>query len=159
MKKLLILCVVMAGTVLPGWGQNDQVAIKKVLYDETEGFFKRDKEKWADCWAHTPYIYFAANLYGGDFTLIKGWDNMEKQFKSQFNSSRPADSVSIYNTNYEIHQNGKMAFVWYDQMLIDSHGKTTSKESRVVEKIGGKWKIIHVCALTNLANQTAQSGK
>jgi hypothetical protein len=159
MKKLIVLCVVLVGTVLRGWGQNDQVAIKTVLYNETEGFFKRDKEKWADCWAHEPYIYFAANLYGGDFTLIKGWDNLEKQFKSQFASARPADSVSIMNTNYEIHLNGKMAFVWYDQMLIDSHGKTTSKESRVVEKIGGKWKIIHVCALTNLNGVTVASDK
>ncbi|MGA0557841.1 hypothetical protein ACO2Q8_14385 [Larkinella sp. VNQ87] len=159
MKKILILWVVLAGPVFSAFGQNEHVAIKTVLYNETEGFFKRDQEKWADCWAHTPYIYFAANLYGGDFTLIKGWENMEKQFKNHFTSTRPADQVSIYNTNYEIHLNGKMAFVWYDQMLIDSHGTTTSKESRVVEKIGGKWKIIHVCALTNLNPQTVQAGQ
>ncbi|WP_460637501.1 hypothetical protein [Larkinella harenae] len=39
-------------------------------------------------------------------------------------------------------------------------GKTDSKASRVVEKIGRKWKIIHVCALTNLntlANQASIS--
>lgn len=159
MKKLLILCFVLVGPVLPVWGQNDQAAIKDLLYNETVGFFKRDKAQWADCWAHTPYISFAANLYGGDFTLIKGWNNMEKQFKNQFKSGRPADKVTVKNSNYTIHQNGNMAFVWYDQTLLDSHGKTDSKESRVVEKIGGKWKIIHVTALTNLNTLTAQSGK
>lgn len=160
MKKLLILCVVLVSPSLPVWGQTDQEAIKSLLYNETVGFFKRDKTRWADCWAHTPYISFAANLYGGDFTLIKGWDNMEKQFRSQFNSKRPADNVTVKNSNYTIHQNGNMAFVWYDQTLLDSHGKTDSKESRVVEKIGGKWKIIHVCALTNLntlSNQASTS--
>lgn len=161
MKKLLILCVVLVGPLSFGFGQNDQAAIKALLYNETVGFFKRDKVQWADCWAHTPYISFAANLYGGDFTLIKGWESMEKQFRTQFNSKRPADNVTVKNSNYTIHQNGNMAFVWYDQTLLDSHGKTDSKESRVVEKIGGKWKIIHVCALTNLNTNTvtAQAGK
>jgi hypothetical protein len=159
MKKLLILCVVLVGLHFPAQGQNDQAAIKTLLYNETVGFFKRDKAQWEDCWAHAPYISFAANLYGGDFTLIKGWGNMEKQFRNQFKSGRPADKVTVKNSNYTIHQNGNMAFVWYDQTLLDSHGKTDSKESRVVEKIGGKWKIIHVTALTNLNNLTAQSGK
>lgn len=51
-----------------------------------------------------------------------------------------------------IHQNGNMAFVTYDQTLLDSHGKTTSKETRVLEKLNGQWKIINVIALTNLQN-------
>lgn len=159
MKKLLILCVVLAGSFLPAFGQDDNAAIKSVLYNETVGFFKRDKAKWEDCWVHAPYISFAANLYGGNFTLIKGWENMEKQFRSQFKSGRPADNVTVKNANYTIHQNGNMAFVWYDQTLLDSHGKTDSKESRVVEKINGKWKIIHVTALTNLNAMTAQTSK
>ncbi len=43
-----------------------------------------------------------------------------------------------------------MAYVAYDQTLVDSHGKTNSKESRVLEKIDGQWKISDVTALTNL---------
>ncbi len=58
----------------------------------------------------------------------------------------------MQNYNYTIHQNGNMAFVTYDQTLLDSHGKTTSKESRVLEKLNGQWKIINVIALTNLKN-------
>lgn len=82
--------------------------------------------------------------------LIEGWDKLEKQFASQFKSSKVSDKVVVQNANYTIHQNGNMAFVAYDQTLLDSHGKTTSKESRVVEKMGGQWKIINVTALTNL---------
>ncbi|GAA4460608.1 hypothetical protein GCM10023189_35950 [Nibrella saemangeumensis] len=137
---------------MPGWTQSDQDAIKKVLYNETEGFFTRDKAKWANAWVHKPYVYFAANLYGGDFLLVKGWDNLEKQFANQFKSKKLTDKVTIQNANYTIHQNGNMAFVSYDQTLLDSQGKTTSKESRVLEKINGEWKIINVIALTNLKN-------
>ncbi|WP_128544877.1 YybH family protein [Larkinella soli] len=159
MRKFLITSMLLVSGTLAGWAQADHDAIKRVLYNETEGFFKGDKAKWADCWAHTPYVYFAANLYGGDFTLIKGWDNLEKQFKAQFNTNRPKEKVVVQNANYTIRQNGNMAFVWYDQTLQDSHGRTTSKESRVVEKIGGKWKIIHVCAFTNLKGLTAENIK
>ncbi|GAB2527169.1 hypothetical protein [Spirosoma aerophilum] len=150
MKTLLLVTALLLSTVMCGLAQADNDAIKRVLRSETEGFFKRDKAEWSNAWAHTPYIHFAANLYGGDFMLIKGWDNLEKQFASQFRSSKVSDKVTVQNANYTIHQNGNMAFVAYDQTLVDSHGKTESKESRTLEKINGQWKIINVTALTNL---------
>ncbi|GAA4419651.1 hypothetical protein GCM10023187_54170 [Nibrella viscosa] len=152
MRNLIIVVALWCCFTVPSQGQSDQDAIKKVLLNETQGFFTRDKAKWANAWAHTPYIYFAANLYGGDFMLIKGWSNLEKQFANQFKSKKLLDKVSIQNANYTIHLNGNMAFVSYDQTLFDSQGKTTSKESRVLEKLNGEWKIINVIALTNLKN-------
>ncbi|MFD2936772.1 Cif family virulence factor [Spirosoma flavum] len=150
MKTSLLVTALVLSTVIFGWAQADNEAIKRVLRSETEGFFKRDKAEWSNAWAHTPYIHFAANLYGGDFMLVKGWNKLEKQFASQFKSSKISDKVAVRNSNYTIHQNGNMAFVAYDQTLIDSHGKTTSKESRTLEKLDGQWKIINVTALTNL---------
>lgn len=152
MKTSLLVITLLLSAVLRSLAQADNEAIKRVLFNETEGFFTRDKARWSNAWAHTPYINFAANLYGGDFRLIKGWSQLEKQFASQFKSSKVSDKVTVSNANYTIHQNGNMAFVTYDQTLMDSHGKTTSKESRVVEKINGEWKIINVIALTNLKN-------
>ena len=152
MKTTLMVVAFVLSTVLQSLAQADEDAIKRVLRSETEGFFKRDKAEWANAWAHTPYVHFAANLYGGDFLLVKGWDKLEKQFASQFKSSKVTDKVTVQNANYTVHQNGNMAFVAYDQTLVDSHGKTTSKESRTLEKINGQWKIINVTALTNLKN-------
>lgn len=150
MKAYLLVIAIILSSLSEGLAQADHEAIKQVLRNETEGFFKRDKAMWSNAWAHAPYIHFAANLYGGDFMLIEGWNKLEKQFASQFKSSKVSDKVVVQNANYTIHQNGNMAFVAYDQTLLDSHGKTTSKESRVVEKISGQWKIINVTALTNL---------
>lgn len=152
MKTYFLVAAVFFGTVASSFAQSDEDAIKRVLRSETEGFFKRDKTEWAGAWAHKPYIHFAANLYGGDFMLVEGWNNLEKHFASQFKSLKVSDKVTVQNANYNIHKNGNMAFVTYDQTLLDSHGKTTSKESRVVEKMNGEWKIINVTALTNLKN-------
>lgn len=152
MKNLLLVVLLLLSAVSRSLAQADNDAIKRVLRSETEGFFKRDKAMWSNAWAHTPYIHFAANLYGGDFMLVKGWDKLEKQFASQFKSSKVTDKVTVQNSNYTIHQNGNMAFVAYDQTLVDSHGKTESKESRTLEKLNGQWKIINVTALTNLKN-------
>lgn len=152
MKTSILVITLLLSTVMRGLAQADDDAIKRVLRSETEGFFKRDKAQWANAWAHTPYIHFAANLYGGDFQLVKGWTDLEKHFASQFKSSKVTDKVTVQNANYTIHQNGNMALVAYDQTLVDSHGKTTSKENRTLEKINGQWKIINVIALTNLKN-------
>jgi len=152
MKTYLLVIAIVLGSLSESRAQADHEAIKRVLRNETEGFFKRDKAEWSNAWAHTPYIHFAANLYGGDFMLIEGWDKLEKQFASQFKSAKLSNNVKVQNDNYTVHQNGNMAFVAYDQTLVDSHGKTTSKELRVVEKINGQWKIISVTALTNLKN-------
>lgn len=151
MKMMLLGLCLLAG-ISVSQAQSDENAIKQVLREETEGFFKRDKEQWANAWAHVPYVNFAANLYGGDFMLVKGWSNLEKQFANQFKSSKVTGKVTVQNDSYTIHVNGKMAFVTYDQTLLDTHGKTTSKETRVLEKLNGKWKIINVVALTNLKN-------
>lgn len=150
MKTYALVIAIVLSSLSRSVAQTDHEAIKQVLRSETEGFFKRDKAEWSNAWAHRPYVHFAANLYGGDFMLIEGWNKLEKQFASQFKSSKVTDKVVVQNSNYTIHQNGNMAFVAYDQTLLDSHGKTTSKESRVVEKINGQWKIINVTALTNL---------
>ena len=152
MKKYVLVIAIVLSSLSESLAQADHEAIKRVLRSETEGFFKRDKAEWSNAWAHAPYIHFAANLYGGDFMLIEGWSKLEKQFASQFKSTKVSDKVVVQNANYTIRQNGNMAFVAYDQTLLDSHGKTTSKESRVVEKINGQWKIINVTALTNLKN-------
>ena len=150
MKTIAIVTVLVLSAVVNGLAQSDNDAMKRVLRSETEGFFKRDKAEWSNAWAHTPYINFAANLYGGDFRLVKGWTDLEKHFASQFKSNKVLDKVTVKNDNYVIHQNGNMALVTYDQTLLDSHGKTTSKETRVLEKLNGQWKIINVIALTNL---------
>ncbi len=152
MKTFMLLIAVLFGVVSGSLAQSDQETIKRVLRSETEGFFKRDKAEWSNAWAHTPYVHFAANLYGGDFMMIKGWNDLEKQFASQFRSAKVADKVIVQTANYTIRQSGNLAFVAYDQTLVDSHGKTTSKESRVLEKLNGQWKIINVIALTNLKN-------
>ncbi len=150
MKTYLLVVAIILSSLSKSLAQADHEAIKRVLRSETEGFFKRDKAVWSNAWAHAPYVHFAANLYGGDFMLIEGWDKLEKQFAGQFKSTKVRDKVVVQNASYTIRQNGNMAFVAYDQTLLDSHGKTTSKESRVVEKINGQWKIISVTALTNL---------
>ena len=151
MKTMLLGLLLLTGVTVSR-AQPDETAIKQVLREETEGFFKRDKAQWSNAWAHVPYANFAANLYGGDFLLVKGWANLEKQFANQFKSSKVTDKVTVQTDRYTIHKNGNMAFVTYDQTLVDSHGKTTSKETRVLEKLGGQWKIINVVALTNLKN-------
>jgi len=150
MKTYLLVVAIILSSLSKSLAQADHEAIKRVLRSETEGFFKRDKAVWSNAWAHAPYVHFAANLYGGDFMLIEGWDKLEKQFAGQFKSSKVRDKVVVQNASYTIRQSGNMAFVAYDQTLLDSHGKTTSKESRVVEIINGQWKIISVTALTNL---------
>lgn len=152
MKISLLVVLLLLSCVSGSLAQADADAIKRVLHSETEGFFRRDKVMWSNAWAHASYINFAANLYGGDFRLIKGWDELEKQFASQFKSAKVKDKVTVQNASYNIHQNGNMAFVTYEQTLVDSHGKTHSQESRVVEKLNGEWKIINVIALTNLQN-------
>lgn len=159
MKTSLLVILLLWSAVSRSLAQADDAAIKQVLFNETEGFFTRDKVMWSNAWAHVPYANFAANLYGGDFRLIQGWSNLKKQFASQFKSSKISDKVTVQNANYTIHQNGNMAFVTYDQTLVDSHGKTTSKETRVLEKLNGNWKIINVIALTNLKNFSLAQNK
>ena len=145
-------------SALGAQAQTDSELIRAVISDETDAFYARDKARWSSAWVHKSYVSLTASLHGGNFLLLDGWEKIEKQFAGYFSRQRKGEPVQIQHDNFSLHQNGNMAFVTYDQTLSDNRGRTASRESRVLERINGQWKLVSVVAISRLREFTlAQS--
>ena len=124
----------------------EEEEIKSVNEKQLVAFKAFDYEGEAAVWAHEPYI-----VYGPPDTMKIGWENLSAHYKENFENWK-RDQNFIVNqmnaSNYDIHINGNIAFVTYDEFaeLVSNGEKTTSQTGslKYFEKKNGQWKIIGV---------------
>lgn len=123
----------------------NEAAIKKVIQDETNAFYEGDAEKSINAWsgkASDEYqrqylISYVGNSYAKGEGMLKMQDLMRKYAKKQ--------EVDITDTDFEIRQNGNMAWATYTQEVKEGGQiKQKQRETRILERINGEWKIVFV---------------
>ena len=129
---------------------NDVAQIKAVAERETTAWATRDATAFADCWANLPEAGNLVVLADDKHTIIHSQNtkqDMPTSSKTLLASMGKPTGETFENTNYVIRIKGDAAFAQYDQTVTAPDGqKQYAHETRYLEKIGGKWKIIHVGA-------------
>ena len=109
-------------------------------------YFPADGE--AEVWAQEPYI-----LHASFDPYLVGWEKLSSNYRTNFApESEPSAVVHVMTaSNYDIHLNGNVAFVFYDQhseYTEDGERKTgDSKSLKYFEKKNGQWRIIAIIQL------------
>jgi ketosteroid isomerase-like protein len=130
----------------------DEVAkVKAMIEQETKAFFEIDYDTWADCWAHVPYAYwsFADTT---DVNFFDGWESIKEGFGNYFATSKPT-KAKISRNWHEVRVNGNLAYARFSQKIDDNIERDSQAEVRVLEKIDGKWKILHVGVIARQKRQ------
>ncbi|MEM7132379.1 MAG: nuclear transport factor 2 family protein [Chloroflexota bacterium] len=123
----------------------------QLLATESTAFWHKDFEAWAACWLHTPYVRIMGWWARGGVTVIEGWEAISSRMKATMAANPEpnptASNVRRENVNLQINEN--MAWLTFDQygeetgdVEMDMPG--LSRETRVVEKKNGEWKIVYV---------------
>jgi hypothetical protein len=122
--------------------QQDIEAVKKIIERETKAFFEIDYKTWEDSWAKVPYAYwsFADTT---DVNFFEGWESIKSGFADYFKNSKPS-TAKINREWHDIKVQGNMAYVRFTQKVNDNIRRDDQAEVRVLEKINGNWKIVHV---------------
>ncbi len=127
----------------------EKEAIKAVLQKQLDVASNLDYEGEAAVWAHEPYIV----RHSGD-SYVVGWDSLSTFYKTGFKEGREKVKedpeywmVREFSAkNFDIHLNGNVAFVFYDEHFDGfREGKERSGVSRVLkylEKKEGEWRIV-----------------
>ncbi len=152
MRNPVIFLVILASLGLVACEQKvdvaaEEAAIKAVCQAQLDAFRAFDYEAEAATWVQEPYTVRKA---GSSF--IKGWDSLSVYYKNTFEQYKndPANyNIEEFSaSNFDIHLNGNVAFVFYDE---HNHGvwegESFSNDSRVLkylEKKDGEWKIVAV---------------
>ena len=131
--------------------QKETEAIMRVIADESIAFWDKDFDAWARCWVQTPYVRMTGWWARGGVTVIEGWDALSDRMKSNMTANPEpnpsAAQVRRVNLNFSISQ--EMAWVTFDQYSLDTGDLDMdmpglSRETRVMEKQNGGWKIAYV---------------
>lgn len=156
--KTLILTLALSVTALmvstqTATAQAESSAIKAVIERETASFFKHDASALIDCWANVPE---ATQLYAystPEGKQVAGIDantktDLPQRLTARMTSMDDISKAVITRTNYNIRVSGNTAFVTFEQTNnLPDMPTQHLYETRYLEKMGGKWKLIHVGAI------------
>ncbi|WP_255039755.1 nuclear transport factor 2 family protein [Lacihabitans soyangensis] len=132
-------------TPMPTIKTDDEVAIKKVIEAETQSYLDGHPEKITDYWSRKPSDEFQSQQ-------IVAWigqpyakaETLNKLNEAAKNLVKKKD-IKIEREDFEIRINKDMAWATYTQKAI-ANGTVaqTIRETRILERIGGEWKIVYV---------------
>ncbi|MBP6687740.1 MAG: hypothetical protein KA160_07760, partial [Lacibacter sp.] len=129
---------------------------------------KRDYESWKKYFAQTDYAFQAWNNGDGTADVKRGWEEVDKGIgdyikANPLKTGETASHPKVERKNMKIHFfSPQLAYLAWDQYNSDGDMKifTLSKDSRLMEKEDGEWKIVNVTSYWDYKNTiTADSLK
>lgn len=141
LRKMAVLAL-MSFAALSSLAQKDADLITAIIEKETSSFYGVNYDYWQETWLKAPYVYWSfADSTGVSF--LDGWEEINSAFQDYFKTSSPS-KAKIEREWKEIRVYGTGAFVRFIQKVSDELDRGYTSETRVLEKIDGKWKIICV---------------
>lgn len=144
MKTLLTIavCFLFSAFTKTNAQKADEDAIKKVIQQETNSFFHKDYDKWADTWLKDSAAFvMRAGPSGQSKTM--GWNAINNEYKQSIANLPVYDEAAVApylnKTDFNIYINGNMASVSFKE-----GDKMPSPESRTLVKQNGAWKILNM---------------
>ena len=132
-------------TPMPTVKTDDEMAIKSVIMAETQAYLDGDGKKLLSYWADKKTNESASQSlipYLGQ-PYAKG-QSMEKLQTVVLPNLKKQD-IKIERDDFEIRINKDMAWATYTQKAIANGTLAqTIRETRILERIGGEWKIVYV---------------
>lgn len=137
----------------------EKEAIMETIEQETACFYKRDYNCWKENYVQSEYAFQAWSNSDGTFDAKVGWKEIdEKSGKYIKDNPLPSGGSShpkVERRNMVVKFYGEnVAYLIWDQYNIDKDLKKYyhSKDTRIMEKINGKWKIVNVSAFWDYKN-------
>ncbi len=142
---------------------SEKQLILSVIEAETDCFFRRDYACWQDKFIHADYANQVWSNADGSFDASVGWEDINKNL-GKFIKENPAEPepagtsshpvIIRKNMNFKFYGNNAAHVTW-DQFNSDSKQAyyLRSKEIRLMEKVGGEWKIVNVSAFWDYTNK------
>lgn len=139
--------------------EKEKKAIIESINAETAAFFKRDYEGVIKYFVHADYAFHAWNNADGTYSATVGWPAINEKYRNYIKDNPVAAGSSSHpkverrNMIYKFFSS-ELAFVTWDQYNSDSGMKTyqLSKETRIMEKQDGIWKIANMTAFWDYKN-------
>lgn len=122
----------------------------QVIAAETTAFWMKDYAAWADCWLHVPDVRILGWWARGGIRVTEGWDAVSSAIRRLMdeNPTPNPESARVRRENVNIRVSDHMAWVTFDQYGADTGEPDMdmpglSRETRILEKHDGAWKLVY----------------
>lgn len=144
--------------------QRETDAIMHVIAAESEAFWNKDYDAWASYWVQAPYIRRFGWWARGGVTVVEGWDTLSIRMKEtmrEYPEPNPT-AAQVRRVNVNLRVVGEMAWLTFDQYAPDTGEARMdmpglSRETRVLEKHHGEWKLAYVNYLLEETNENKKT--
>lgn len=128
-----------------------QAEVLAVIQAESAAFWNKDLDGWAALWAHAPYTRTMGWWAAGGVTVVEGWEAQHDAIRRTMQASPQPNPTAgrVRRENINIQVRGSVAWATFDQYgedtgdaKMDMPGR--SRETRILERIDGSWKIVYV---------------
>jgi hypothetical protein len=116
--------------------EKDKMEIAEIIEKETMSFFNNDYDAWESCWKHSPDIWWGYYAKSNS-QHIEGWEEMANMVKNHIGMS--TGDYEIPNEYKSFIISHDMAWVRFEQNIIQDNDPMTTLETRTLEKIDGQW--------------------
>ena len=147
-----IINVNLSSTLISGPDyEAEKLAILQVVENESKAFWNKDFDEYASYWAHEDYIRTHGWWESGGITIVEGWEERSKKTKAGMKNSPNANPTATNSRRENINLRifNDVAWMTFDQYGEDTGDPTMdmpglSRETRILEKHNGQWKIVYI---------------
>jgi len=125
--------------------KEDEKAIIQVIERDSQSFWDKDFQSYADCWAHKNYVRTMGWWAAGGITVVEGWEERGSRTKKHMDENPETNPQNPVRENMNIRIGQDMAWVTFDQYGKDTKDPTfdmpgLSRETRYLRKstVSGK---------------------
>ena len=122
----------------------ETIAIKKVIKDETDGYYEGNFDKanaqWSTKLSNEYQNQYIAQFVGKPYAKA---ETLQKLFEFAKKSSQKQE-VAVDESDFEIRLNGNMAWATYNQKVTKKDGvmMQNQRQTRILERTNNDWKIV-----------------
>jgi hypothetical protein len=139
----------------------DEEDIKAVILKETELWLDQNHDAWAESFIHEPYLTWSVTNGGepGDVITMRSWDSLNTYMTAWFKNdmsglTKEWRKSKTSRDKWQIQIRSNVAYVSFNQRVEGEKQKSDSTETRVLEKINGKWRIAMQATLADFKDAT-----
>jgi DNA-binding CsgD family transcriptional regulator/ketosteroid isomerase-like protein len=123
---------------------SEEAAIIALIREETEAFHAMDIDRWMACWIDSERARDV--MIDDEMGLVTncGSETIRSVMDATMKEGLACDAASFTQENHQVSIDRDMAWVVYDGTTTNSRGEVHETfETRVLERIGGEWKIAY----------------
>jgi hypothetical protein len=136
--------VALMGTGRPLAAQSaESDAVKRVIREETESYYRRDADAWKGTWVNDSTA-IRTFITSTSFSVSRGWDKFGPGTIASLKKDPTPQRVTIDWTNLVLRIDGRLAWAEYDERTtgLPDGVPLLARQQRTLVKTNGKWRIL-----------------